>query len=208
VANTADTRCAPQAVVRTFIAVSLPVTVQLALANLQYQELLPGWNWVKPENMHITLRFLGNTTSKQLEQVTKACCKAVSNLHAFNMRVHKTGVFPNWGRPQVYWAGLAGQTANLQNLANQLEKALVAMGLPAADKPFRPHITLARCRGLCPAVVGERLQQSGQHLDTEFAVESITVFRSDLTPQGSVYKPLQVIQLAAQPGERELRKKE
>lgn len=147
--------------------------------------------WVREENLHLTLRFLGEQDDKGLQQAIEAG-EAVAQQHApFRFVVRGAGVFPDTRRVRVLWAGVEEPVEPLYRLAQSLEGELRKRGFPPEDKPFRSHITLARVKEPPPAPVIEKLLAS---LPTEplgiVEVRSFVLMQSILHPDGSQYTPV------------------
>ena len=132
--------------IRAFIAIELPEDARRALGNTarRLAEQLPQGSvrWVRPELIHLTLRFLGDTAVAKLPTIA-AALDALGAQHApFTLALSEAGCFPNRKRPRVIWAGLDGQLAPLQALKRDLDRALAASGWELEDRPFQPHLTL------------------------------------------------------------------
>lgn len=176
----------PDAVaVRAFVALDLEARVREAAAEL-VERLRPevrGARWARPETLHLTLRFLGPATPAQLERLSPALAAAAAQCPVSTAAVAGLGTFPESGRPRVLWLGLDLPTPILA-LQQACERAAEEAGFAPSDRPFRPHLTLARFREraprprLPPADLGE------SRLDT------VVLYRSDLRPQGAVHTPL------------------
>jgi 2'-5' RNA ligase len=183
---------------RLFIAALIPDTVRDALhqAREQLQRAAPdrALRWVAPENYHITLLFLGEQDEARLPAIVQAMEAARAGVPPFTVAVQGLGVFPNWNRPNVLWAGVSEGGRLLGQMAAALERTL----LPApSGKPFHPHITLARIKTPCRDADGlkKRLHDAVQRLmpATDFGryeLRSISLMQSTLTPDGSVYTEL------------------
>jgi 2'-5' RNA ligase len=130
--------------VRLFVALDLPDAVRRALAEL-IANLKPksrGARWVQPENLHITLKFIGHVGNEKLSPIQSE----LSSIHAaqpIELHFRGMGFFPNERRPRAFWCGVAG-SSNLAELAAGIDRALVPLGIEAKTRPFTPHLTLAR----------------------------------------------------------------
>jgi 2'-5' RNA ligase len=178
--------------VRSFVAVLLPDAVRARLAALtaEMRSRAPALAWVKADNLHLTLRFLGAVEPAALAWVEEAMHVAAASAKApFTIELGGLGSFPARGGPQVVWAGVVLGGERLVALHAALEAALAARGMPGEGRAFHPHVTLARARerrggARLAAVLGPgprfgRLEVAALHL-----------MRSDLGPGGSRYTVL------------------
>ena len=178
--------------VRTFLAISLPPEERERLVGLV--GLLPDHRRkirpVKAGNLHLTLKFLGDSPRALLHGVAEACRGVASELAPFSLALTGTGVFPSPARPRVLWAGLAGDLERLRELHRRLESALEPLGFPPDPRGFTPHVTLARIKG---AVRREELAPflAAGLRGRAFPVERFTLYSSTLRPQGPIYEELE-----------------
>lgn len=187
---------------RLFIAALIPESVRdrLAQASETLRRAAPdrALRWVAPENYHITLLFLGEQDETQIPAILAAMESARAGVAPFEIAVQGLGVFPNWNRPTVLWAGVSEGSALLAQMAGALERILLSA---PSSKPFHPHITLARLKTPCRDAEGlrKRLHNATQQLAPAFfgsyALESISLMQSTLTPDGSVYTELHRVML-------------
>ena len=129
---------------RLFVALDLPEAVRHALAEL-IANLKPksqGARWVQPENLHITLKFIGHVGNEKLSPIQSAL-SSIHTAQPIELRFRGIGFFPNERRPRAFWCGVAG-SPNLAELAADIDRALVPLGIEAETRPFTPHLTLAR----------------------------------------------------------------
>ncbi|HOM16502.1 MAG TPA: RNA 2',3'-cyclic phosphodiesterase [Thermoguttaceae bacterium] len=186
--------------IRTFIAVESSPEVREAAGRLvqQWERLSRDVKWVEPENMHLTLKFLGDVDSEQIPSVTEAVRKAAAECRPFELEIRGTGAFPSLRRPNVFWLGV-GQGAELLGiLAQKVERTLEPLGFRPEDRPFHGHLTLGRVRrgGGQLAALLERLRKEQDFQAGWVSVRQITLFSSQLTPQGPIYTPLDHAPLA------------
>ncbi len=188
---------------RTFIAVELDDEL---LGNLtRVQDRLRGQvaprsvRWVRPEGIHLTLNFLGDTLPDQVEQVKLALDQASSEVTPFSFTVGGVGCFPNTHRPRVVWIGLHEPTGTLSRLRNAVESHVAPLGFPAENRPFHPHLTLGRVqRGASKSEVrevGAVVASSAVGTIDEMRVTRVSYIKSDLRPSGAVYTTLHEAQL-------------
>lgn len=145
-------------------------------------------SWVSPENLHYTMRFLGEVGEDGARRVAEAAGEAAAAVPAFDARLGGLGAFPNPRRARVLWIGLSTGAESLTALAQALDRALKPRGFGAPDHPFSPHLTLGRVREP-GASWGEALDPihapEGPH--ARFVVDRLCVVESKLSPQGSIY---------------------
>jgi 2'-5' RNA ligase len=130
--------------VRVFIALDIPSEIRSAIAAL-VKRLEPecrGARWVRPESMHITLKFIGEIPSDRVEGV-KIALSGVRSPSSVRLTFRGVGFFPNERHPRVFWAGMEA-TPSLAPLAAEIERVLETLGVPREAHEFRPHLTLAR----------------------------------------------------------------
>jgi len=135
--------------VRCFLGLALPEearrTLETAFAPLRARLSGRGCRWVPPENLHLTLRFLGECDRARLDRVTTLAAAVVQEMEAPAIHLAEPGAFPPRGRrPLVLWAGVGGDLAALARLAAALEEAARAAGFRPEPRAFRAHVTLAR----------------------------------------------------------------
>jgi RNA 2',3'-cyclic 3'-phosphodiesterase len=181
---------------RSFIAVDLETPVLDALRTLQSELARTGADvrWVRPANMHVTLKFLGAVEPARLERVHAALRDAVSDQAVLRLRAHGLGAFPSLRRPRVVWAGLVGD--NLAALAGRVDVALEPLGFAAEQRAFTPHVTLGRVNGMRGWARLEEMLKA--HIDDDWGatvIDAVIIYRSTLHRDGAVYLPLWTIWL-------------
>ncbi len=168
---------------RLFIAIELPETIKEQLAPLCCG--LPGARWLPPEQMHLTLHFLGEVEGGVFLEIQEAL--AAVHAECFDLQLDGVGFFPPRGKPRVVWAGLKKSELLLQ-LRNRIESKLVALGLELEKRKFSPHITLARLNNTPPAKVGRFLQHHSLFLSPPFSIECFHLYSSILGRKGAVHR--------------------
>lgn len=187
---------------RLFFAVLLDdrTRQRIALVQESMKRALAGQriSWVKEENLHLTLRFLGEQDEKGLRQAIEVGQTVAAQHGSFRFVVRGAGVFPDARRARVLWVGVEEPVEPLYGLAQHLEKDLRQRGFPPEDKPFRSHITLARIKEPPPAQVIQRLMEAlpDEPLGS-VEVRSFVLMQSVLHPNGSLYTPVQEFPLSA-----------
>lgn len=177
---------------RAFIAIDLPENIHAELRRRQaeFRALCPDARWTRPEGIHLTLKFLGEINDAQVRQVSDALA-ALGPLEPFAVEVKGFGVFPDARRPRVFWAGLEAPPA-LAKLAESVEERMEKLGFVREDRPFTPHLTLARFKNPRPQPAlqqaSEQLGGAGLPLLGRFEVSEFFLFESKLSPHGAEYR--------------------
>lgn len=186
---------------RVFLAVFPPPAVQQTLAEgiERVQRAGDGVSWVRQQNLHYTLRFLGEVEEARMQAVTHAAHDAVRGATAFRLTLGGAGAFPDFRRPRVLWIGARQGGEALELLAKSLQEALRRQGFGRADKPFRSHLTVGRVRDAARAVASaERLRDIA--VEGEFLVDRLATVHSTLRPGGSEYRIVDEAPLEVLPG--------
>ena len=162
------------------------------------QQVTAGWRWVRPEGIHLTLRFLGEVEAQRDAACRPAWREAVRPLPPFRFGLEGIGRFPPAGRPRVLWVGIreSGSAGVLQALAGRLEQAARKCGFPPERRRFSPHLTLARAaRGGRPGLPDHAEERIGERVD----VDRVFLFLSELRPSGARYTALDSFDLEGSP---------
>ncbi len=133
---------------RLFVGIDVGEAARAALAELlpSLREASPSSKWVREENLHLTVVFLGSVEEARVPLYAAALDRAVRGHHPLSLRLHGGGAFGGRGRPRVLWAGLDGEVSSLERLQISVEQAMVPLGHPALDRDYHPHVTLSRAR--------------------------------------------------------------
>lgn len=188
--------------IRSFVAIELPEEVRKGLARLR-DELERDEHrfvkWVDPGGMHLTLKFLGNIPSKRVTEVTGAMEEATQGIYPFRLEISGLGAFPGLKQVRVFWVGIGGEVDKLSKLQQTIDAALAALGFAKEERPFVPHLTLARIRqGASPSErrsFGELVDSTIFEEKYPVEVEAVNLMKSQLTPVGAVYTRLSVVRL-------------
>ncbi|MGE5197915.1 MAG: RNA 2',3'-cyclic phosphodiesterase [Deltaproteobacteria bacterium] len=179
---------------RAFIAIELTEEVRNALRNLQerLKASQADAKWVEPENIHLTLKFLGDITEEQLSKIIAILDNVAADTEIFLIRISCLGAFPKKDFPRVIWVGIDTGEKETKELAKALENKIEKIGIPRENRPFSSHITIARIRS---SVGRDKLVRELDNLGDyfketpqEMRVAKITLFKSTLTPKGPVYE--------------------
>lgn len=170
---------------RLFVAIEFPERVRERLAGLAGG--VPGARWVEPENMHLTLRFIGEVEGGALPDVDAAL--SAVRAPGFDLVLDGVGQFGQGRKARVLWAGVARNEA-LAHLNQKVESALVRAGLPPEERRFSPHVTLARLKEPQPERVARFVEERAAFRSEPIPVRGFTLFESRLGGGGPVYVPL------------------
>ena len=201
---------------RTFIAIDLPTTLlqALTLTQTQVREYLrvqskdAALRWSSTQNLHLTLRFLGDTTPDQRATVTARLRQLTAQVDPFALRVDTNGGglggFPNLRQPRVLWAGVEGELAALRQLQGDVETVAQGAGFAPETQPYTPHLTLARAARTADRrtliEVGKALRDYADHAPPadvmHFTVDHLTLYQSELGAGGSRYTVLAMLPFA------------
>lgn len=198
---------------RTFLAIEIPPAIQTIIRQAQQAlehrltaaQQRQAIRWTAPAAVHLTLRFLGETTAEQQRLLQDALPRLVAGHSPFALSVQEIGYFPNVHAPNIVWLGLQPADQTLFQLQGQLEQAAQAVGFAAERKPFRPHLTIGRLRqsitqpqqrAIGQLLAGEPATPLNRPPNSRFMVNSIVHMQSELEPTGARYTPLQIFKLA------------
>lgn len=176
---------------RLFVALDFPGEVRQALRDLiaRLQRESSGARWVRPEGMHITLKFIGETDAKNLDAI-RAALSPIQSANSVTMRFRSLGFFPNERRPRVMWCGVEA-SPNLVEVAAGVERVLEPLGIPRESRDFVPHLTLARFNShmgfekFVKAAGELKSYDFGSAHETEFYL-----YESVMNPSGAEYNRL------------------
>jgi 2'-5' RNA ligase len=178
---------------RTFLALDIGDDVRQALATLE-AELTPPQariRWVRPENLHVTVRFLGDVSDAVLADVCQRSASAVAGVERFSVDITGVRCVPARGPVRMIWAGVDDPSGRLAEVYRRLDEALAGLPVQRERRAYRPHVTLARVKHVPSAGSLRQAVQARAGRDFGSARgREITVYTSRLTPQGSVYTPV------------------
>ena len=180
--------------VRTFIAIDLGKAIRDRLVALQENlaKTVAGVKWVGPENLHITLLFLGEVDDRDLPAVCRAVEEVTQALPSFALSIEGAGCFPNTRRPRVLWVGAGAGTQEVVALHDALEPPLLALGCyRREERKYAPHVTLGRLKSeQAPAGLAQALTKHQTWKAGDTVVNEVHVMSSELTPHGPTYAVL------------------
>lgn len=180
---------------RTFIAVNLDSRLKTELSRFQedLKKEVVGVKWVKPELLHITLKFLGEIEEKAISQLEVPLNTLAKERASFQVHFSGLGAFPSTSRPRVIWIGTEKGAEELAGLAKEVERAVRKLQLPGVKedrKDFVPHLTLGRARKNERPSLPERVLSRRWECSIPLWVDRFVLMRSDLKPGGPVYTPI------------------
>jgi 2'-5' RNA ligase len=173
---------------RTFIATEIPEVQKINVWEFilsQKKDSLPI-KWVAYENLHITLKFIGEIDERKLDSIKSALNTVSSKTKCFKMQLENPGCFPNLRNPRVLWIGVSIGAEHLIKLADELEDSLTQCGIKKEEKKFHPHLTIGRIKAFCK--VDNIINKT---FATEpFDVKEFILFKSTLLSSGPVYEKI------------------
>jgi 2'-5' RNA ligase len=189
---------------RTFIAVEIPREIQSAIyqstVNLRQTINRSYIRWVPPQNIHITLKFLGDVSPANLELLKQMLKAETAQVDHFSIQVGTLGVFPGLRYPRVIWIGIDAPPA-LESLQRGIETATTRLGYEAENRPFSPHLTIARFNLRISTAelpqVRAILEKTSVGILGKVDVDAVHLFKSDLKPSGVIYSRLYTAPLRA-----------
>lgn len=180
--------------IRAFIAVTLAKSVieEIAKVRALLQEPKGDIRWTRVEGLHLTLKFLGDIVQDQVAAIVAVLHDIAQQRPPLRLMAQGLGAFPNLRRPRVLWVGLQGK--RISELSEAIETALLPLDFPPEERGFIPHLTLGRLRSpkgwerVLPI-----LQAHEQTCFGESLIDHITLYQSELRPEGAIYTPLSVV---------------
>ena len=184
--------------IRSFLAIELPEFLKFKLAEYRHslQSLAPKTKWSKEENLHLTLKFLGDQPAETIDALISGLVRGKAPVSPFRIKTAKFGAFPGKRRPRVFWLGTESSPQNvLRDLHNWIESNLEPLGFERETKPFRPHLTLGRSK--IPEDFDALWEYAEAHPFPPFSFEvhHFVLMRSILKPSGAEYKTIQKFSL-------------
>jgi RNA 2',3'-cyclic 3'-phosphodiesterase len=184
---------------RLFIAIEISDEIRPRLESFltEMRRVAPQVKWVRAPNLHVTLKFLGNTDAAKIAQIA-AALQSIRSPQPVTLEFRSLGFFPNEKRPRVFWAGMTA-SANLPGLAADIDSAMHQFGFPMEERPITPHLTLARFDppGL-PSKLGVVLKQHTSDSFGSLITREFHLIESKLKPAGAEYTTVQSFRFAAE----------
>lgn len=189
-------------IIRSFIAIELPNPIQENIRDtIKWLQLsgVKNVRWVQYNNIHLTLKFLGDITTSDIENICIQLKQLITSYGSFKIQLDDLGAFPSIRKPQVIWIGLKAHPC-LWNLQKNIEETLSSSGFSQDDRPFFPHLTLGRIKKDATSQdiseITAILNKKYDHDNFSATLDCVTLFRSDLKPNGAFYTPIFQLKLS------------
>ncbi len=180
--------------IRTFVAVDVGKDVRQTAEELigEFSGIPADVKWVEPENMHLTLKFIGEVDAREVHHVCGAVKEAAQGVEPFGLAIRGTGAFPNARRPRTIWLGAGDGAQQLGLLAERIESGLEKIGYRREARRFTGHLTIGRIRRGGPGVneIGDLVQEYADFDIGRVAIDEAIVFSSELTRSGPIHQVL------------------
>ena len=183
---------------RTFIAIELEPSLQETLGKIQQHLKKTGADvkWVKPQHIHVTLKFLGEITPEQVEKVKSVMQTTLGKFQSFPLDITHLGAFPKMENPHIIWVGTNPDQHAVVDMAFFLEKRLNEEGFPKEERDFAPHITLGRLKhSINRFALTKALKEYAIPQPLRQFVGEVKLFKSTLTPSGPIYEAMETVHL-------------
>ena len=181
------------ATVRTFIAAEVSAEVRAGVHRLIDELSQSGATvkWVDEEDIHLTIKFLGEVEYVVLNDVCRAVAAAIQDFEPFSVTCASVGAFPSLARPRTLWLGIDSEQEILTTISAAVEDAMADLGFRRESRPFHPHLTIGRVRdgrqlGDFPTI----LESGDFSVSGSFTVDELVIFSSELTAGGPIYTPM------------------
>lgn len=182
---------------RCFIAVDIPEMVkkEVMRATERARKSHRDLKWVEEENLHITLKFLGEVEREKIEKVKRVLDMITRAEAPFNLTTSEFGTFPKRGALRVFWLGIEGDLDEIKKLQERIEKELLKIGFDREDREFTPHLTLARAKRYSRERVTLDDLDLNEVKGKSFRINEVVLYESILRPEGPLYKKISVFKL-------------
>ena len=182
----------PEKLIRTFIALDTPETVTKVALSLQSSVKVnpKAVRWVRKENIHITLRYIGSTAPGELEKINRLLSEIVGQNSDLSLNISGTGCFPKKERPRILWLGVDGDVLELKLLVEMINSEMDRLGYPQEERNYSPHISIGRIR--YPQRVTPDVTDflSAEYEPISWNIPKIIFYQSELLPSGAIYSIL------------------
>lgn len=184
------------ATLRLFIAIELTTALKNAIdartSELRNRLGTKHVRWTPSKNLHLTLKFLGDTPPSAIDNIKEAMVTAAEGHDPFVVSIVGVGCFPNIKKPRIIWLGLSDTTGHLITLQKQVEQAVAALGFPPDERTFRPHLTIGRVKKHVDdhkmlLQIGQAVKNAPIDNVGDWQCTHVALMQSDLTPSGAIY---------------------
>ena len=175
--------------IRTFLSIPVPLMVR-SKKQMLYSTLEQSpakINWVKDEQLHITIKFIGYTPENLFDEIKSLIIEVVSSIKPFKITINNTGCFPVPERPRILWLGVDGDLQSMKNLYINIEKQMETIGFPLNDDEYFPHVTLARIKYPQKFTPDISTFLNSSYDPIDFKVDRVQFLSSELFPTGTLY---------------------
>lgn len=179
--------------IRAFIAIEVPDFIQKEIAFIQdrLRRAAASVKWVKPENIHLTLKFLGNIEPGWVDRILREMDHIAGDTERFTLYIKGIGCFPNMRNPRVIWVGVEDVEKRAASLQLRLDSSLESLGFPREERAFTPHLTIGRFKSPSGRKeILDEVHKLGIPSLGSLEAEEMILFQSELNPQGAIYTPL------------------
>ena len=183
---------------RAFVALKLPDNLISSIKRIQNDLKLYRFSvrWIRPEKMHLTLKFLGEITESDINDIGVAMNDCAVSYAPLSLSAKGIGIFPGIARPRIIWAGISGEASRLSDLLNDLENRFEEIHFKKEGRPFKGHLTLGRFREKADRGKLIDALKKFQSFESEiFVAGELYLYKSDLRPEGPVYTELLSVSL-------------
>jgi len=180
---------------RGFIAIDIKATASITMFEKEIAKTGADIKLVEPKNIHITVKFLGDTDEKYIDTIEQSIKESVLTIKPFPITLKGTGVFPNQNYIKVIWIGITDD-GNIETIVRAIDEKLGSLGFKKENRRFSPHLTVGRVK--TARNKNQLLKVIGNYKAVEFTIQnvhSITIKKSELTPNGPIYTTLREVQL-------------
>ncbi len=183
--------------IRSFIAVELSTEAREEISRIleELGKAKADVKWVKPETIHLTLKFLGYIEEGKILQIKERLTEICKNFFPFDIVLENIGTFPSWNNPQVLWIGVGEGKENVKRLAKEAEKVMALEGFEKESRDFKAHITVGRIKS--PRNT-KRLQKLGNDIRVQpikSHIDKVVLYKSDLSEEGAIHTAIAQIEL-------------
>ena len=180
---------------RAFVSVDISPSEALVALLDQLREGDPKLKVVKSSNLHVTLKFLGDTDEGMVEDIVRTIEESVKGVGPFSVRLQGMGAFPSLSNIRVVWVGIEDGRW-LAEMADTIDDSFAQLGFKREKRAFRPHLTVARARGTAGDVVGDIIAANTATDYGEYRIDRVALKKSVLTPHGPIYSDVRTVALS------------